>query len=88
VSSVFIESEGKAVLFPNPVTNDSDLTVVTEGGGLKFKILDYQGKLLSSHDLELRIEQFDVSKLIPGLYMFQLENTDNDVIDSGRFIKL
>jgi hypothetical protein len=88
VSSVFIESKGKAVLFPNPVTNDSDLTVVSEGGGHKFKILDYQGKLLSIHDLDLRIEQFDVSKLLPGLYMYQMENSSNDVIDSGRFIKL
>ncbi len=87
ISKVFIESKGKATLFPNPVTNDSDLTVVTEGGGLKFKILDCQGKLLFVKKLDLINEQLDLSDLPPGLYLYQLEE-ENQIKDSGKFIKL
>ncbi len=87
VSNVFIESKGKAVLYPNPVTNDSDLTIITEGNRLKIKIFNNQGKLLLVKDLDLIIEQLDISELPSGLYLFQLED-NNEVKDSGRFIKL
>ncbi|MEO7989211.1 MAG: S8 family peptidase [Chryseolinea sp.] len=87
MSNVFIETKGKAVLYPNPVTDDSDLTIITEGNGLKIRILDRQGKLLLVKDLELFSETFDVSELLPGLYLYQLQENDR-IKDSGRFIKL
>ena len=87
VSNVFIETKGKAVLYPNPVTDDADLTIITEGNGLKIRILDGQGKLLLIKELEFLVETLDVHELLPGLYLYQLE--EKGVIkNSGRFIKL
>jgi hypothetical protein len=46
IIEVPIEEKGKAILFPNPVTNESDLTILSEGSGLQFKILDLYGRVL------------------------------------------
>ncbi len=87
VSNVFIETKGKAIVYPNPVTDDSDLTIISEGNGLKIRILDREGKLLLVKELELISETFDVSNLLPGLYLYLVEKNDK-IKDSGRFIKL
>ena len=87
ISSVFIESKGKAILFPNPVTNVSDLTIITEGSGLKIKILDSQGRQLLIKELDRIDETLEISALPSGLYLYQLQE-GNQIIDSGRFIKL
>ncbi len=87
VSSVFIESKGKAILYPNPVTNNSDLRIITEGAGLKINILDSSGKILITKNIENLTELLDVSELSSGLYLYQLVD-ENKIIDSGRFIKI
>lgn len=81
-----IEEKGKAILYPNPITTDSDLTILSEGGGLQFRILDLYGRTLYEKELDLVMDAIDVVNLPAGMYVYQLLSQGN-VTDIGRFIK-
>jgi hypothetical protein len=86
ISEVFIEDQGRAILFPNPADND-ELKILSEGSGCRLKILDNTGKTLIIKDLEYVLDTAEINNLSPGIYLFQLEK-DGNLIDAGKFIKL
>lgn len=86
IIEVPIEEKGKAILYPNPVTTNSDLTILSEGGGLQFRILDLYGRVLFEKELDLVMDAIDVINLPAGMYVYHLLSQGN-VTDTGRFIK-
>lgn len=83
---ITVEEKGKAILYPNPVTNESDLKIISEGGGIKFRIADWLGRVIFETKLELVQSSIDTNALSPGLYLYQLIN-GSGVTDTGRFVK-
>ena len=81
-----IEEKGKAILYPNPVTASSDLTILSEGGGIKFRVIDTLGRVAFEAELQLAEETLDILALPTGFYIYQLLSGDK-VTDVGRFIK-
>jgi hypothetical protein len=82
-----IEERGKALVYPNPVTSESYLNILSEGGGLQVRILDCFGRALIVKTLELVVESIDTSDLAAGFYFYQI--IDQDKINvTGKIIKL
>jgi len=82
-----IEEKGKALLYPNPVTSESYLNILSTGGGLSIRILDCFGRALIIKTLVLVIESIDISDLASGLYFYQIED-QGKVNVTGKIIKL
>jgi len=87
VSEVPIEEKGKAILYPNPVTSENYLNILSEGGGLQVRILDCFGRALINKTLELVIESIDISDLASGLYFYQIDD-QGKINVTGKIIKL
>jgi hypothetical protein len=83
---ITVEEKGKAILYPNPLTNDSDLKIISEGDGVKFRIADCLGRIVFETTLELVQSSIDANVLPPGLYLYQLIR-NSEVTDTGRFVK-
>ena len=81
-----IEVKGKTLIYPNPVSSESDLNIISAGSGLRFRILDLYGRIIIEKDLQLFQDAIDVIKLPAGLYIYQLLSGDQ-VNDTGRFVK-
>ena len=86
IVEVFIEEKGKAILYPNPVTVNSDLNILSEGGGLTFRIRDLLGSIVFERKLDLAVDAIDLINLPSGLYLYQLLSQEI-VTDAGRFVK-
>jgi hypothetical protein len=86
IIEVPIEEKGKAIIYPNPVTSEGDLNIISEGGGLKFRVLDVLGKIILEKEIELVEDAIDVVDLSPGLYLYELISADG-IKDTGRFVK-
>ncbi len=85
VAEVVIEEKGRAILYPNPVTTNSDLNILS-AGGVTFKVLDQLGRLVFEKKLIKVEEVIDLINLPTGLYFYQLLSNEG-VTDKGRFIK-
>jgi hypothetical protein len=85
-ASVNIENKGKAILYPNPVTDASDLNILTEGTGQGFRILNAMGQVVYETVLDKVEGAVDLVNLPAGMYIYQLFN-GNSMTDSGRFVK-
>jgi len=83
---IFIEEKGRAIIYPNPVTSSSDLTILSAGGGLKFRILDLLGRTIIEKELELVEDAIDVVRLPAGVYLYHVVSSGR-VTDTGKFIK-
>ncbi|MDZ4716010.1 MAG: S8 family peptidase [Cytophagales bacterium] len=83
---VTIEEKGKAILFPNPVSQNDDLHILSEGGGQLFRILEPLGKTVFEKELHLVLDAIDIGELPVGMYYYQLVS-QGKVTDTGRFIK-
>lgn len=86
IIEVPIEEKGKVILYPNPVTTDSDLTILSEGSGLQFRILDLYGRVLFEKELNYVMDAIDVLNLPAGMYVYHLLS-QGSITDTGRFIK-
>ena len=87
ISEVPIEEKGKALIYPNPVTSETYLNILSAGGGLSIRILDSFGRALIVKTLELVTESIDISDLASGFYFYQI--VDQDKINvTGKVIKL
>ncbi|HEV8514260.1 MAG TPA: S8 family peptidase [Cyclobacteriaceae bacterium] len=87
VSEVPIEEKGKAIIYPNPVTTENYLNILSEGGGLQVRILDCFGRALMVKTLELVIESIDISDLASGFYFYQIAD-QGKINVTGKIIKL
>jgi hypothetical protein len=83
---ITIEEKGKAIIFPNPVTSDSDLSILSGGGGVTFRILDLFGRILVEKELVLVADAIDVIHLPAGVYIYHLIS-QGTITDTGKFIK-
>ena len=86
IISVPIEKVGGAILYPNPVTDDSDLNILTDGESKTFIILNASGQKLYEGEIEGIESSVDIVNLPTGLYFYQLR-TEGKVTDAGRFVK-
>jgi hypothetical protein len=86
IVSVNIENKGKAILYPNPVTDASDLNILTEGTGQRFRILNAMGQLIFETTLEQVEGAVDLVNVPTGVYIYQLFS-GNTMTDSGRIVK-
>jgi hypothetical protein len=85
-AEVFIETKNKAVVFPNPITNEETLNILTEGQGLQFDIINNLGQSVLSVDLELTLEDIDLTALPTGLYFYKLTR-NGKALDTGKIVK-
>lgn len=86
VVELTIQNPGKAILWPNPITQDDYLHIVSEGNGI-LRIINEVGVIVFEKELSLFLEEIDIESLRPGLYIYQLIN-GSGVTDVGRIIKL
>jgi len=86
-SGVWIETKGKAELFPNPVTDNGLVTILSEGNGVSARVTDDLGRTMLTQTLFERTETIDLSKVKKGLYILQLLNVEGKVTWSSRIVK-
>jgi hypothetical protein len=84
--SLNIENKGKAILYPNPLTDASDLNILTEGTGQGFRILNAMGQVVYETVLDKVEGAVDLVQVPAGVYIYQLFN-GKAMTDSGRFVK-
>ena len=87
IAQVIVEETGNALLYPNPVSSNQDLTFLTEGGGIKLRIVDLLGKVIFEKVLQNVNESIDVINLTNGLYLYQLFSSTGVFTGGGKFIK-
>lgn len=85
-AEVIIESLGKAILWPNPVTSADYLNIISEGN-VTFQILNQVGQIVYDKELTLLKNELDIDLLPAGLYFYQLI-IGKIVKDTGKIIKL
>ncbi len=86
-SGVWIETKGRAELFPNPVTDNGQVTILSEGDGVSIRVIDDLGRTMLTQTLLERTETIDLSGVKKGLYLLQLFNINGKPTWSGRIIK-
>jgi Subtilase family len=82
---IIIESPGKAIIWPNPVTPDDYLHIISEGNSI-FRISNEIGEVVYEKELRLIEEEIDMESLGSGLYIYQLIGA-HGITDVGRIIK-
>ncbi len=80
-----IELPGKAVIWPNPITKNDYLNIVS-GGNATFRIFSQVGEIIYEKKLTLLKDELDIESLPKGLYFYQLTN-GKTITDTGRVIK-
>jgi hypothetical protein len=83
---LIIEDPGKVILWPNPVTKEDYLNIISEGDRT-FRILNQLGEIVFQKELTLLKDELDIDALPAGLYFYQLLN-NKAITDTGRIIKL
>ncbi len=74
-------------IHPNPAKNELFITAQNTAGNLKVKIFNIEGKLLSTHNLEVANQtSIDVSSLTSGIYFLNIED-ENGNTTTKKFIK-
>lgn len=79
-------------IYPNPV-NGTEMTVKVENPSTKnlhFRIVDQFGRTLQSEDMtlsQLNNATVNVGKLVPGVYVIQFSDKNNESIQAIRFTK-
>ena len=81
-----IEKPGKAVIWPNPVSKNDYLNIISEGNAT-FRIFSQIGEIIYEKKLTLLKDELDIESLPTGLYFYQLMN-GKTITDTGRIIKL
>jgi hypothetical protein len=74
-------------IHPNPAKSELFITAQNTAGNLKVKIFNIEGKLLSTHNLEVANQNsIDVSSLTSGIYFLNIED-ENGNTTTKKFIK-
>ncbi|MBK5279940.1 MAG: S8 family peptidase [Bacteroidia bacterium] len=85
-AELIIESLGKAILWPNPVTSDDYLNIISEGN-VTFQIINQVGQIVYDKELTVLKNELDIDLLPAGFYIYQLL-IGKTIKDTGRIIKL
>lgn len=86
-STLNIETKGKAILFPNPVSAGEPLTILSEGAGFTITIFDNMGSAVHSQRLLDVLDVVNLPALRPGLYLYQFQDPAGKIVYGGKFIK-
>jgi hypothetical protein len=85
--AIYIPERYAALVYPNPLLPGIDLTVVSDGTGQLFRVVDGTGKSVYETTLDFMEESIRLDQLVPGFYFFQLIS-EGRMIDTGKFMKL
>lgn len=77
-------SKSKVSVYPNPF--NENLNISTENGGL-VHFYDLSGKLVSISVLMKGANSLNKSSLSKGVYIYQIKNTNDEILSSGKIIK-
>ena len=77
-------SKSKVSVYPNPF--NENLNISTENGGV-VHFYDLSGKLVSTSILMKGANSLNKSSLSKGVYIYQIKNTNDEILSSGKVIK-
>jgi len=80
-----LEENSKSIIqiYPNPATNHTMLSFDPSAGKLDMKIYNLRGEcIMNVNDIRSNPYRLDLGKLDPGLYLIEIQGTDN------RYLKL
>jgi hypothetical protein len=83
-----VQASFEVSLFPNPVSDQSTLTVSKISVGLKYDVFDIGGKVLISAQITATETTVDFSKLSSGQYFLKLTDQKNGLFNSFQIQKL
>ena len=83
--AIYSKGEKNVLLFPNPVKNNEELTVLTSEPDVFFEVMDGRGQSVYLKEIRGTLDSFILPDLKNGLYFFRVSNSTK-VVDSGRFI--
>jgi hypothetical protein len=63
---------GKLRLYPNPVNDELIIEYAGDHDGLTIEILDLQGRVLQSHNMDFSKIKLNVTRLEPGIYFSRI----------------
>lgn len=86
-STLNIETKGRAILFPNPVSAGEPLTILSEGAGFTITIFDNMGSTVHSQKLLDVLDVINLPALRPGLYLYQFQGPAGKIVYGGKFIR-
>ncbi len=84
----YVLSEGaKALVIPNPFRNEASLVFDNNEANLyQLKVFDVTGKLLQQYQTRSEAFRLQGYELNSGIYFYQLKNTQNGKMLSGKFV--
>ncbi|XLS28261.1 S8 family peptidase [Flavobacteriaceae bacterium M23B6Z8] len=68
---IFIPDNETLVFFPNPYTNNDQLTLISGGSGRDLQIVDLMGRILFEQEIDFIDERLNLN-LLPGIYIVRL----------------
>ena len=77
-------SKSKVSVYPNPF--NENLNISTENGGV-VNFYDLSGKLVATSVLMKGTNSLNKSSLTKGVYIYQIKNTNGEILSSGKVIK-
>ncbi|MDD2636467.1 MAG: T9SS type A sorting domain-containing protein, partial [Bacteroidales bacterium] len=76
-------NNGRFKIYPNPTRENCQLSIDNYKGELSYSLLDIQGKIIISKDLDIKsdlIEDITIEDLVPGMYFIRL-TTESETIN-------
>ncbi|PLX06896.1 MAG: hypothetical protein C0596_14500 [Marinilabiliales bacterium] len=76
-------SAGRFEIYPNPTRENCQLSITNYSGELNYSVVDVQGKVIISKELNVQsefIEDITIEDLLPGMYFIRL-NTETETIN-------
>lgn len=86
IQQVFIERESGIVLYPNPASSQINVQIPGTIEANQYRVINLQGQVLQTGDLQNGAFSLDVSSLAKGAYLFELA-IDNQQVKQIKFIK-
>ena len=77
-------SKSKVSVYPNPF--NENLNISTQESGV-VNFYDLSGKLVSTSVLMKGTNSLNKSSLAKGVYIYQIKNTNDEILSSGKVIK-